>query len=173
MKCRSRIIIVASIVGLLLVAFPYGSQAQSREARTQHKERQAEINKMRSKLRPLMQYSMYELQLALTIKVIDTYGGAKIYADDDDNTYLGTIDNEFASDSIFNDFGVYGNEFGAKSIWNDFGSFGGEFSAHSPFNKFSSSSPLIVKNKKIIGRLSVNQFEAGAVDPRWLMTHFK
>ena len=136
------------------------------------KEREAAIQKLEAKLAPLMEYSIEELRLALTIKVITTYGGAKIVADDDEHTYLGQIDNEFSADSIFNDYGTHGSKYSSESIQNDYGRFGVEYSTHSPFNKHSSTPPLIVKNGRAIGRLTVNKYVAGAVDPNWLKSHF-
>jgi len=41
---------------------------------------------------------------------IGTLKGAKIFAQDDDNTYLGEISSEYDSESIFNKHGTYGNE---------------------------------------------------------------
>lgn len=93
---------------------------------------------------------------------------AKIVAQDDANTYLGEISNSFGSDSIFNEFGTYGNEFNSKSIWNEFGTFGSEFSNESPFNKFTSSPPMIIKDRKIIGYLSSNKSIQGALPPNLL-----
>ena len=53
-----------------------------------------------------------------------------------------------------------------------YGQFGGEYSSHSPFNEYSSNPPLIVKNGRVIGRLTVNKYLAGAVDPNLLKMHF-
>ena len=63
------------------------------------KQREAAIQKLKAKIAPLMEYSIEELQLALTTKVTTTYRAAKIIADDEDHTYLGQIDDEFSSDS--------------------------------------------------------------------------
>ena len=43
-------------------------------------------------------------------------------------SFLGKIVNEFAKDSIFNEYNKYGSKFGAASIFNEFGRFGGKFS---------------------------------------------
>ena len=41
------------------------------------------------------------------------------------DVYLGCINcNQFASDSLCNEFGRYGNEFSGDSIWNEFSRFG-------------------------------------------------
>jgi hypothetical protein len=136
------------------------------------KEHEAAIQKLKAKIAPLMQHSIEELRLALTITVTTTYGAAKVIADDDEHTYLGQIDHELSSDSIFNDYGTYGSKSGSDSIWNKYGQFGGEYSSHSPLNKYSSTPPLILKNGRVIGRLTVNKHVAGAVDPNWLKAHF-
>lgn len=173
-------------LALLLTATSGSSQSPSKKADPKEefekmrqtkeaakKEREVAIQKLKAKIAPLMEYSIEELQLALSIKVRTIYAGAKVIADDDKHTYLGQIDDEFSPDSIFNQYGTHGSKYSSESIHNDYGSFGGEYSGASPFNKYSSTPPLIVKNGKVIGRLTVNKSVAGAVDPKWLGTHFK
>jgi len=82
-----------------------------------------------------------------------------------DNEYIGSISNKFDPDSIFNKFGTYGNKFSSDSIWNKFGKNGNPFASNSAFNKFTSSPPRIVKNKQIIGYLTVNKYVSGAINP--------
>ena len=94
--------------------------------------------------------------------------GAKLLAQDTQNTYLGEISNSYSSDSIFNEYGSYGSEYSSTSIWNEYSSFGGEYSSHSPFNEYSSSPPMIIKGGKIIGYLTVNDYTAGAINPNLL-----
>src|SRR6266536_2390345 len=125
------------------------------------------------KLGAALAFSVQELQIALQIKLLRTFSGARVFADDERHTFLGVIADEFDADSIFNDFGTYGSEFSSDSIWNQFGEFGGEFSSHSPFSQFTSTPPLIVKDRKVMGRLTVNKFVAGAIDPNMLKSNFK
>jgi len=94
--------------------------------------------------------------------------GASIIAQDSENTFLGKIDNEFSSESVFNEFGNYGSEFSSSSIWNEFSSFGSEFSSYSPFNEFTSTPPMIVKNGRVIGYLTRNKFIRGSLSPNIL-----
>jgi len=143
---------------------------QEKQARM--KERELAIKRSQRKLAPLMSYSIEELQMAVAIKVIQTYQDAKVISSGREPEYLGTITNEFDTHSIFNPFGRFGSMFGMNSIWNQFGRYGGEFSLYSPFNQFSSDPPIIVKDGKIVGRLSVNKFVVGAVDPGWLKFYF-
>jgi hypothetical protein len=94
--------------------------------------------------------------------------GAVIIAQDGSNTFLGRIASPFNGESIFNQFGTYGNEFSGRSIWNQFSQFGNPFSGYSPFNQFSSSPPMIIKNRRIIGYLSTNKAIAGSISPTLL-----
>lgn len=87
--------------------------------------------------------------------------GADIYAQDDDNTYLGRITNSFGSNSVVNDFGKYGNKFSSTSIWNEFGKY-------SPFNNFSSKPPVIIKDNEILGYLSISKVNNNNLDPNIL-----
>ena len=62
-----------------------------------------------------------------------------------DGQFLGMITpNEFAPDSILNEFGDYGSEFSSTSIFNEFGDYGGEFSKLSPFNEFTPTPPQVI-----------------------------
>jgi hypothetical protein len=94
--------------------------------------------------------------------------GSVIIAQDSKKTFLGNISNSFDRDSIFNEYGAYGNEFNSKSIWNELSTFGNEFGSFSAFNEFSSTPPLIIKDKKTIGYLTINDSIQGAVSPNVL-----
>lgn len=100
--------------------------------------------------------------------LVDLIRDSKIIAQDDENTYLGNLSNEFNSESIFNEFGSYGNKFSSKSIWNEFSTFGNEFNAYSPFNKFSFKPPMLIKKSKIIGYLTTNKSISDGVSPNLL-----
>ncbi|MCO7225939.1 hypothetical protein [Pleionea sp. CnH1-48] len=97
--------------------------------------------------------------------------GAKIFAQDSRQTYLGDISNGYQSKSIFNDFGTYGNEFSSESIWNEFSKFGNEFNPYSPFNEYLSAPPVIIKNGELLGFLSTNENMKGAVSPSVLKAY--
>ncbi|MFA4907311.1 MAG: hypothetical protein WC602_03505 [archaeon] len=136
------------------------------------KERENLIYKLKTRIDPLLQYNIEELNLVLSIKVRNMYGGSAVIADNSKKTYLGQIDDEFSSESIFNEYGTYGNKYASQSIWNEYGQYGGMYSSYSPFNNYSSIPPLIVKNGQVIGRLTVNKYLTIAVDPNWLKVHF-
>ena len=88
-----------------------------------------------------------------------------------DGQTLGVItQNQFAANSILNEFGKYGNKFSATSIFNQFGKYGGEFSQLSPFNQFTTTPPQIINPAgQFVGFLTKNQFKAPAIDPHALI----
>lgn len=94
--------------------------------------------------------------------------GATLIAQDGENTYLGKLGSKYDADSIFNNYGTYGSEYSTQSIWNKYGQFGGEYSTYSPFNKYTSTPPMIIKNRQIIGYLSANKGITNAVAPNLL-----
>ncbi len=99
---------------------------------------------------------------------INALKGAKIFAQDDKNTYLGKIASEYGSESIFNEYGTYGSEYSSSSIWNEYSTFGNEYNSLSPFNDYSSKPPKIIKDGKIIGYLTTNESINGGVSPHIL-----
>ena len=131
------------------------------------------IQQLKKRIQPALALSIEELQLALSIKVHEKYDGASIVADNDERTFLGKINSSISSDSIFNNICQYGSDISSNSIWNDIGRFCSDISSLSPFNEISSSPPFIVKNNKVIGRLTVNTILVGAVDPNWLKSYYK
>lgn len=91
--------------------------------------------------------------------------GAKLIAQDEENTFLGTFSNRYQGNSIFNEFGPNGSEFSGTSIWNKFSTFGSEFSQYSPNSQYTSTPPMIVKDGRIIGYLTRNKSIRGALNP--------
>lgn len=101
-------------------------------------------------------------------ELCDIVKGAVLIAQDDKNTFLGNITNSYDSNSIFNEYGTYGSEYNSSSIWNQYATFGSEYSAYSPHNSFTSTPPMIIKNKKIIGYLSANKSIRSSITPNLL-----
>lgn len=90
--------------------------------------------------------------------------GSMIFGQDDEHTYLGIIDFTNSSiESIFKIYGTYGSEYSSSSIWNEYGTFGSEYSSYSPFNEYTSTPPVIIKNRSIVGHLTENEYLSGAV----------
>ena len=92
--------------------------------------------------------------------------GAKIIADD--GTYLGTLDDSYKSDSIYNDYSDYGNEYNSESIWNDYSDYGNEYSSQSAMNDSASEPPVLLKDGEVVGKLTTNDYEYKGVNPKVL-----
>lgn len=101
-------------------------------------------------------------------EVCGLVNGSVLIAQDNQNTYLGKIVNSYQSDSIFNEYGTYGNEYNTDSIWNEYGTFGSEYNSYSATNSYTTTPPMIIKNKKIIGYLSANKSMEGTISPNLL-----
>lgn len=82
-----------------------------------------------------------------------------------DHTFLGILDSEFASDSIFNDFGEYGSEFSSTSIFNDFSEYGSPFSSLSAFNDFAGEPPMLFEDNNFICYVTTNSLMIPRVSP--------
>lgn len=90
--------------------------------------------------------------------------GAKIIADD--GTYLGTIDDQYGSDSIYNEYSDYGNEYSAESIWNEYSDYGDDYSSESAFNDYASDPPVLLKDGEVVGKLTTDPYEYDGYDAR-------
>lgn len=106
--------------------------------------------------------------LAKAEEVCDIVKGAALIAQDDKNTFLGKITNSYGSESIFNEYGTYGSEYNSSSIWNQYATFGSEYSSYSPHNSYTSTPPMIIKNRKILGYLSANKSLRSSISPNLL-----
>jgi hypothetical protein len=94
--------------------------------------------------------------------------GAKIYAQDPEKTYLGSLTGEVKKDSIFNQVGPYGSKVSKSSIWNIMSPFGIETGEYSAFNPVSKKPPTMVKDGKVMGYVTVNQSIENRISPRFL-----
>ena len=100
----------------------------------------------------LSSYECYELD------------GAKIIAED--GTYLGTLEDNYESDSIYNEYSDHGSTYNSDSIWNEYSDYGNEYSSQSPFNDYASDPPVLLKDGEVIGKLTTDSYEYDSVDPR-------
>jgi hypothetical protein len=83
----------------------------------------------------------------------------------DDGTLLGSFENEYASNSIYNEYGKYGSQYQTNSIFNAYGNYGSDYSSLSPFNQYASNPPgLYDKNGNFYGALSINKYAKGVTD---------
>ncbi len=103
-----------------------------------------------------------------TVNLLKELYGADVYAQDMNNTYLGSISNQYDSNSILNRYGMYGSKYSSSSIWNEYGQYGGKYGVYSPFNKYSANPPMIIKNNKLLGYLSVSSVSGNNINPNAL-----
>lgn len=83
----------------------------------------------------------------------------------DDGTFLGTFENAYSANSIYNEYGTYGSPYNSKSIFNKYGNYGSDYSQYSPFNSYSNNGPWLVdKRGNYYGRLSINKYANGITE---------
>lgn len=79
-----------------------------------------------------------------------------------DGTFLGTFENEYSTNSVYNEYGNYGSPYSTNSIMNKYGNYGSDYSSYSPFNKYANDAPWIMdRYGNSYGRLSVNRYASG------------
>jgi hypothetical protein len=91
-----------------------------------------------------------------------TLTGARVISED--GKFLGTIESRYDSDSVFNKYGK-GSRYDSDSIWNKYGDYGSEYASNSAMNPYSSSPPMLIKNRQVVGVLSKNKYVEGSIDP--------
>jgi hypothetical protein len=80
----------------------------------------------------------------------------------EDGTFLGTLENEYSSNSIYNEYGNYGSKYSSTSIFNKYGNYGSDYSNQSPFNRYASNAPgLYDRRGNFYGTLSINRYASG------------
>ncbi len=89
--------------------------------------------------------------------------GAKIIAED--GTFLGTLDDSYSTDSIFNEYSDHGTDYSSDSIWNEYSDWGNDYSSISPFNEYATYPPILIKEGEVVGKLTVKSYEIDAVNP--------
>ena len=109
------------------------------------------------------------LLLLVTMIVIDAnaqrLSDLALMADDSKGTFLGTFENEYSSNSIFNEYGSYGSKYSSTSIFNPYSQYGSEYSSYSAFNQYASNPPIIVDKKgNNYVRLSLNRYVQGVTN---------
>lgn len=101
-------------------------------------------------------------------QLCDIVKGAVLIAQDDKNTFIGKITNSYDSQSIFNEYGTFGSQYSSNSIWNSYGTFGSEYSSYSATNQYTSTPPMIIKDRKVLGYLTANKNMRSAASPNLL-----
>lgn len=92
----------------------------------------------------------------------------------DDKQYLGKLClNRYDVESILNIYGLYGSPYSSTSINNKYSTYGSPYSSLSPYNPYTATPPTIYLRGVKAGRLSVNRFLLGSVDPRQIQEWMK
>jgi len=80
-----------------------------------------------------------------------------------DGTFLGTLnENEYDSNSIYNQYGKYGSHYNTTCIFNKYSNYGSDYSDKSPFNQYANNAPgLYDRQGNFYGTLSINRYAQG------------
>ena len=83
----------------------------------------------------------------------------------DDGKFLGSFEDQYATNSVYNKYGTYGSKFDSSSIFNKYGDYGSDYSDKSPFNDYANKAPwLMDRNGRRYGRLSTNRYASGVTN---------
>jgi curved DNA-binding protein CbpA len=97
--------------------------------------------------------------------------GATIRAQD--GTYLGLISSDsWRADSICNLGGAHGSEDSETSIRNTGGKYGSRHSGVSAFSPYASKPPVVERDGRVLGYLTLNPLKQPAINPNDLLTQF-
>jgi hypothetical protein len=80
-----------------------------------------------------------------------------------DGMFLGTLNqNEYDSNSIYNQYGKYGSPYNTACIFNKYSNYGSDYSDKSPFNPYANNAPgLYDQQGNFYGTLSINRYAQG------------
>lgn len=83
-----------------------------------------------------------------------------------DGVYLGVVSSDqYAAESICNQYGQFGSPYAAKSVWNKYAQYGGTHASNGAYNSMAQNPPLIIQNGQPIGILTKNPNIKGGTDP--------
>ena len=89
--------------------------------------------------------------------------GAVIYAQD--GVYLGSLTNQFDSQSALNGRGSFGSQFSSTSIYNAVSPYGSQFGAYSAYNHSTNTPPILFVGTVAAAYISKNTSKTPRVDP--------
>ncbi len=100
---------------------------------------------------------------------LELWGGANY------TVFLGCFScDQFASDSVFNQFGKYGSRFSSTSVSNHFSAFGSQFDTNSACNPFATNPPIILNTStQRYTELTLNQLRPFAERDATVVTLLK
>lgn len=97
--------------------------------------------------------------------------GASIRAQD--GTYLGLISSDrLRADAIGNPTGTHGSEESQSSIRNPLCKYGNRYGGLSAFNQYASRPPVVERDGRVLGYLTLNPLKQPAINPNDLLTQF-
>ncbi|MGV6396996.1 hypothetical protein ACTUVN_002691 [Pseudomonas caspiana] len=118
---------------------------------------------------------IYAAGLALTMvasgasadlrQACDIVKGSTIISQNDEHTFLGTIEDSYGQTSIFNEYSPYGSTYSMTSIWNQYSDSGSEYGMNSAFNPYSTEPPMIVRGGQVLGYLTVSETMGRSLSP--------
>lgn len=83
-----------------------------------------------------------------------------------DGVYLGVVSSDqYAAESICNQYGQFGSPYAAKSVWNKYAQYGGTYASNGAYNPMAQKPPLVIQNGQPIGILTKNPNIKGGTDP--------
>ena len=90
----------------------------------------------------------------------------------DDGTFLGSFENKYSKNSIYNEYGDFGSPYGNNSLMNIYSNYSSDYSDKSPFNKYANHAPWLFDNRgKNYGRLSINKYASGVTDDSYKIAY--
>jgi len=91
-----------------------------------------------------------------------------LYGGRGNDTFLGCWNcNEYASNSVLNEYGPHGSTYASDSIFNRYGQFGSPYSQYSPCNRYAANPPVLVNGSgKFFGYVTLNRYKQGAITDR-------
>lgn len=106
------------------------------------------------------------LAVVITSRAVPSSAGVRLLLyGDDDRRFLGCLNcNEYAADSVHNQYGRYGNPYASYSIWNKYGKYGSPYSNYSVCNPLAMRPPVVLdEDWAFYGRLTLNSLHPEAL----------
>lgn len=88
-----------------------------------------------------------------------------------DGVYLGKLELESNTDSIFSSYGQYGNTSSPNSIWCNYSIYGDDYSPTSAFGDLSSYPPILYDGSVMICYITTNRTKLPGVTPQQLLAY--
>ena len=83
-----------------------------------------------------------------------------LYGGEDNKVFLGCLTcNQYAANSVLNEYGEFGSRYSSTSIRNGFGDYGSKYSDYSACNQYAGHSPVVIDRLgNFYGHLTVNPY---------------